>query len=403
MNHMDPNLNCSCEYCRNELNLDKLCVRKLKACKIKVRDLDLEGQLCAPLFSGPSACLSQITSDRADFNNACLGNLSANIACVQNLNTPNANLGNVVANNLCVPGELKAKIKVCSQYEATAVYSALTTYNLGDLLNFNLILSNASGALTSSPTSYTAKVAGNYIVMFQIDQQNLVPTPAFGPILGVPVANPQIILNGVIHREQYSSYLTFFNQQRSTMTALVRLAVGDVMQFKYKVLAVNQASGITEIAGTVDILGNGSTNDQSVVKVELISVDCANEPVSCLPVIPCAPCTPKQCVPCTPDGSEPCVPKDKNLPAPMLNPIILNPGSLNSYVVSWSSVNSATGYTLEVSQSANFANPMIVFSGSNVLSFGVNFQVSGTYYYRVFASNTKSNSPYSNIRSIVII
>lgn len=298
---MDSSLcNRECDCCKSELNLDKLCVRKINAHKIKVKELELEGAFCAPSLSSPGACLGHLMSDSADVNTACISTLGSQNACIQNLNAPIANLGNVVANNLCVSGELKAKVKVCSQYEATAVYSAVTTYNLGDLLNFNLILSNPSGALSASPTTYTAPISGNYIVMFQIDQQNLVPNPTFGPILGVPVANPQIILNGTIHRELYSSYLTFFNQQRSTMTALVKLNVGDLMQFKYKVLAVQQSTGVTEVVGTVDILGNGSTNDQSVVKIELLSVDCGNEPIGCQPVIACAPCTPIQCVPCTP-------------------------------------------------------------------------------------------------------
>ena len=207
-------------------------------------------------------------------------------------------------NDLCIAGTFSGNLPLnCSRYEATAVYSSNTTYNVGDFLNFTNILSNPSGALTSGPSKYTAPVSGNYIVMLQIDQQNLIPTPAFGPVLGVPVANPQLYRNGILHREQYASYLTFFNQQRSTLTALVKLNKGDELQFKYKVLALNQSSGVSEVVGTVDILGNGSEDDQSIIKIELLSVNCP-EPVPpvvpCEPVVPCAPCQPKQCDPALP-------------------------------------------------------------------------------------------------------
>ena len=283
----------NCSSCHNELNLDKLCANKIKAHELKVREF------CAEELSSPKLCSDQLISRKIDAQSACITDLSATNICTQNVTATNMGVSNLVANNLCVPGEFKvANLLNCTKYEATAVYSANTAYTLGNLLNFNNILSNPSGALTTSPTTYTAPVSGNYIVMFQIDQQNMIPDPNFGPILGVPVANPQIILNSVIHREQYSSYLTFFNQQRSTMTALVRMNAGDLLQFKYKVLAVQQATGVTEIVGTVDLLGNGSESDQSIVKIELLSVNCGTGPsVPCAPSIPCQPCTPLTCIP----------------------------------------------------------------------------------------------------------
>ncbi len=400
-------MDCGC--CRDELNLDKLCAKKIKACEISVKELELHNTLCAQELSSPRVCTELLMAKKADVNSSCVTDLNVMNECVQNLTAVNLGAVNLRANNLCVSGELKAKVRVCSQYEATAVYSANTTYTLGNLLNFNLILSNSSGALSVAPTTYTAPVSGNYIVMFQIDQQNLIPNPAFGPILGVPVANPQMLLNGIVHRETYSSYLSFFNQQRSTVTALVKLNVGDQLQFKYKVLALQEATGVTEVVGTVDILGNGSTDDQSIVKIELLSVNCENGPILCEPVVPCQPCIPQQCTPCVPgngnsgNGNSGRCEKGNGLKAaPNLNAISLNPGSLNSYLVIWSSVAGASDYTLEVSQFADFSNPKIAFSGS-MLFFAVNNQLAGTYWYRVFASNAKDNSPYSNVRSITIL
>lgn len=90
-----------------------------------------------------------------------------------------------------------------------------------------------------------------------------------------------------------------------------------------------------------------------------------------------------------------------SLAAPVLDPLSLLPGSTNNYVVSWNSVLSASSYALEVSSDSMFNNPSIVFQG-NALSLAVNNQPSGTYWYRVFASNSLNNSPFSNVQSIVI-
>ena len=85
--------------------------------------------------------------------------------------------------------------------------------------------------------------------------------------------------------------------------------------------------------------------------------------------------------------------------APVLNTI---PSTTSTnYTVSWNSVSNATSYLLQQDTTASFGNPQTVYQG-NGLSKAFTNQSAGSYYYRVLASNTKGQSPYSNIQNITV-
>lgn len=265
--NVDINGNCECDHCKNELNLDKLCVRKINACRIKVKELDIKGTLCAEALSSPSLCAGVISAQ-------------------------NAGISNLTANDLCVPGTLKvANLLNCGKYRANVVYSTMTTYTLGNFIDFNMILDDPNGNVTLSPVTYTVPVSGWYEANLQFNQSNLVPSPGFGPILGVPVANPQLYVNGVLYREIFSSFLSFYKQQKTSLNTILPLKVGDIVQMKYNILALDQSSGVINVPGVVDSIGNGTDANTSGFKIHMLSVDCADLP--CSPSIACIPCMPK--------------------------------------------------------------------------------------------------------------
>jgi len=82
------------------------------------------------------------------------------------------------------------------------------------------------------------------------------------------------------------------------------------------------------------------------------------------------------------------------LQAPELYPIS-NPDGDGDYVVDWSDVSGATGYTLEEDDNASFSSPTIRYSGANS-QYTVSDQPPGTYYYRVRAFNAAGESPWSD-------
>jgi hypothetical protein len=84
--------------------------------------------------------------------------------------------------------------------------------------------------------------------------------------------------------------------------------------------------------------------------------------------------------------------------APMLAAISPNQAG---YTVSWNGVPNASSYVLQVAMTADFANPMVVAQGYMLSQTFVN-QPTGTYFYRVAATNVAGSSPFSNVQSIAV-
>jgi hypothetical protein len=87
-------------------------------------------------------------------------------------------------------------------------------------------------------------------------------------------------------------------------------------------------------------------------------------------------------------------------PAPRLNPIN-NSDRDGNYTVSWSSVTGATGYVLQEDDNGSFTSPSTAYSGANT-SKTITGKSAGTYYYRVQATNSSGNSPWSNVVSVQV-
>jgi hypothetical protein len=89
---------------------------------------------------------------------------------------------------------------------------------------------------------------------------------------------------------------------------------------------------------------------------------------------------------------------------PLLAPVLLaisNPGGDGDYLVDWTDVSGATGYTLEQSPGPYFAHPEVVYTGS-ASQYSVTGQPGGTWYYRARASGPAGSGPWSNVRSTVV-
>jgi hypothetical protein len=155
------------------------------------------------------------------------------------------------------------------------------------------------------PTRYIAPVDGYYILTYKMNVFNLVSTN--GPILGVPVANPQVFVNGIVSREAIFSFLSFNAEQKSVLTSIVLLKAGDIITFRYKVLILDAVLGLISVSGTMDVFGDGTAVNTSQFSIHLLSIDCGSNgtDVPCSPVIPCEPCVPMQCTPCVPSTSNP--------------------------------------------------------------------------------------------------
>ncbi len=87
---------------------------------------------------------------------------------------------------------------------------------------------------------------------------------------------------------------------------------------------------------------------------------------------------------------------------PVINDITPNPSVDGSYNVSWSSISDAASYTLQEADNEGLAGIGEVYSGSEHMR-GFSGMVSGTYYYRVNATNVYGiTSGWSDVKSVVV-
>jgi len=90
---------------------------------------------------------------------------------------------------------------------------------------------------------------------------------------------------------------------------------------------------------------------------------------------------------------------------PLASPILYaidNPNGDDYYTVDWSDVNEATEYILEEDSNTSFSNPTIRYTGPNS-QYPISEKPTGTWYYRVRASDTSRHSPWSNVQSASVI
>lgn len=274
--------------CNSELNLTKLCaqcvnaqcVQLCQACadSISAKNLSAENAVANNICASGMIQAAQVWADKSYSNSVCSVNANFENACISNLT-----LGSNIIQNV--------------KYKATANYNSNVTYNLGSFLTFNNIIDDPNNNISLSPNSqYKAPVDGYYMLTLKVNSSNIQSTA--GAILGVPVANPEIYVNGLLVRELFLPFLSFFSEQKSLISSLITLKSGDIVQMKYNVL---QSSGLP-VAGTVDIAGGAGEDGNSLFKIIFLSSlgsassqsPCAQCPTVIIPcskfVNPCMPC-----------------------------------------------------------------------------------------------------------------
>ncbi|MDR3551430.1 MAG: hypothetical protein P4L31_08545 [Candidatus Babeliales bacterium] len=197
--------------------------------------------------------------------------------CANDLRAPKACLGDLTVQNVCSNGVIKgADIQPCAKYVATAVFKADTTYTLGDFVNFDTFIDDPNGNLSSFPNfHYTAPLTGYYMLTVEIDSNNL---QGANPVLGIPIANLELTLNGAIGRQSFLPYLGFNNTQNSLISSLVHLTVGDQVGVKYNVGVIDPVTGFSNYVGTIDIKGNGTPVNESLFRIIYLASTCVDLP-----------------------------------------------------------------------------------------------------------------------------
>lgn len=269
----------NCNRCRKVLDFDNkhsknmkyknLCVECLKAESLKVNNLKADA-LCALSME-----VKDLWAERESVNDLCAsGRVTAQEVWAKNANLDNACVTNLRATNFAQ----------CNKFRATVNYSVDTTYTLGQDLGFDNVLDDPNGNISMGAfTSYTVPETGYYMMSYKVNINNVVSQ---NPVLGIPVANPTVWVNGELAREAYSPFLSFFSTQKVIVDSLMTLNQGDVVTMRYDILG---EQGVP-VVGTVDIVGTGIEDGNSFFKIIHLSSLCDgnDQPEACPPVeVPC--------------------------------------------------------------------------------------------------------------------
>jgi hypothetical protein len=246
-------MNDSMGCCKNELSLHKLCadyarIDCLEVCKFK------PDHVCAQLLEGV-----QVNADSLNANKLCAQDANLNNLCVTNLNAPNF-----------VP-----KIK----FRAASTFNTDTVYTLGSVINWNVVLDDPNSNVSLSPFSYTVPVSGYYTLTFHMDHFALSGSAS---ISGTPVGRLRMLVNGNELRTQYTPFLSFSDEQSTSLNSICLLNAGDKITMVYDVLVFDIVNGLQPYVGTVTIEANGSFAGQSGFAIHFLSGNPTQPPVSCL-------------------------------------------------------------------------------------------------------------------------
>ena len=146
-------------------------------------------------------------------------------------------------------------VTTCQKYRAAVTFNANTVYTLGAPINWNKVLDDPNANVTLAPFSYTVPVSGYYIVTFHMDHFGLAGA---GVISGIPIGQLRVLVNNNELRSQYTPFLSFLTEQKTSLTSLCLLNAGDKITTLYNVLILNSSTGVQPYAGTVTVEGNGS-------------------------------------------------------------------------------------------------------------------------------------------------
>jgi len=263
------------DCCDRDGNFDNLCAKCAK-----IKDIKCE-KVWADEVKGNRIHAKHLNAENQVANDICAQSVTAVASYSENsftnsLCAQTANIDSLCVNNLQVANPARQ----CIQYRATAVLSKNTVYSLGTDILWDTVLDDANANFALG--KYTAPKTGYYSLSAHIEMSGFTSA---SQILGVPVAELEIYVNGLLFRESYFPFVSFNPAQSSLLSSLVLLNAGDVVSVRVDIATVDPVNGVTNIVGTVVLSGNGLFANNSSFGIILLSELCS-------------PAAAAQCPPC---------------------------------------------------------------------------------------------------------
>jgi hypothetical protein len=280
----------------NELVLCKLCADKIKSKYIQTKDLKAEDicteairaerecveslrakDVCAQHIVTDSICTtSALTQDLCAFR-AALRSLCVERECVSHLSTNTLN----VTDTICLQGDY------CVSYRSFMSIGVNTNFVLGSGIPFDSIVDDPNHNITlNNPSFYTAPRSGYYIVTASIAETNLTGSTVF---TGVPTADIEVLVNGVIRLRERNAYLSFSKLQTSIVSGLLILNAGDEVSVNYQLFILDPVLGEIPYVGSVTLISAGPS--QTYMATHYLSSLCPTPS-------PCQTCAKVDCPRC---------------------------------------------------------------------------------------------------------
>jgi hypothetical protein len=254
---------CDCSK-RDELDICKLHAEKAK--------IDC---LCASNMKGKSLNVMDEVA-----NNICAQKVQAKLVEAMTLNANDLCSQRATINELCVDNLIAPNFQgdKCEKFRAAVTLAADQIYNLQSPLNWNVILDDPNSNVAVGPFSYTVPESGYYLLNYHLESDSLAGSSV---ISGIPTGVLNVTVNGSALITNQSAYLSFTGLQKTNLTSLVLLNMGDVLHMNYEVLSLDPVLGLVSYVGTVSAKGNGLLPGKSFFTIHFQSS------LNCQPGDPC--------------------------------------------------------------------------------------------------------------------
>ena len=227
----------------------------------------------------------------------CAKEIKAHKICAHDMETCNLCAKEIKTKDLCANGN----ITHCTNYKAWLSLTTTYTYQLGDIVAFDTSF-DPNGDVSGNPAEYVAPKTGWYIISLGFLGKNLTTCPSANPILGNPVIDFRLGIDGEIESLANLATLGWTNKFGNHMTTMVRLHKGAHVHARITMQQVGSSSEPQDIEGTIELVGSPTDPYLTQLSIHYLSSDCPPYPCEdchpdCPPKPPCPPCPPHPCPP----------------------------------------------------------------------------------------------------------
>jgi hypothetical protein len=258
------------------LKVKKLCAKFAKICKADIEKLRAK-KACVQWLDAKHVDAEEVRTNKLCAKSAEIEDLKSNHVAARDMDACNVCADQVSANYVCVNGN----VEHCTKYKAHIALSTQATYTLNTPIPFDLIVDDPNGNVSLVPfPRYIAPKTGYYEVTLGVGLSAI--HPGFGPIPGIPVVRPEVVVNGLHYLKNVSAFLSFGGPfQNTVLSGTVRLNAGDEVYAHFGVLYVDPFTGVQHYQAEVELEaanGNGVPFTETFMTIHYKSSDC---PVAC--------------------------------------------------------------------------------------------------------------------------